>query len=73
MPNGQSIVLERQSGADSAGYAGLEDEVDYHWGNLVKAALISTLLGVGSELVLSGDNSLVRALRTGEGGAAWRI
>jgi type IV secretion system protein TrbI len=65
MPNGKSIVLERQSGADSQGYAGLEDGVDYHWGNLVGAAAISTLLGIGSELVLSGDNSLVRALRTG--------
>jgi type IV secretory pathway VirB10-like protein len=65
MPNGKSIVLERQSGADSQGFAGLEDGVDYHWGNLIKAAAISTLLGIGSELVLSGDNSLVRALRTG--------
>jgi type IV secretion system protein VirB10 len=65
MPNGKSIVLERQSGADTQGYAGLEDGVDYHWGNLLGAAAISTLLGIGSELVLSGDNSLVRALRTG--------
>ncbi|WP_213737818.1 TrbI/VirB10 family protein [Bradyrhizobium sp. dw_411] len=65
MPNGKSIVLERQSGADTQGYAGLEDGVDYHWGNLLQAAAISTLLGIGSELVLSGDNSLVRALRTG--------
>jgi type IV secretion system protein VirB10 len=65
MPNGKSIVLERQSGADRQGYAGLEDGVDYHWGNLLGAAAISTLLGIGSELVLSGDNSLVRALRTG--------
>lgn len=65
MPNGKSIVLERQSGADSQGYAGLEDGVDYHWGNLLRAAAISTLLGIGSELVLSGDNSLVRALRRG--------
>jgi type IV secretion system protein TrbI len=65
MPNGKSIVLERQSGADTQGYAGLEDGVDYHWSNLVGAAAISTLLGIGSELVLSGDNSLVRALRTG--------
>ena len=32
MPNGRSIVLERQTGADAAGYAGLEDEVDNHWG-----------------------------------------
>jgi type IV secretion system protein VirB10 len=65
MPNGKSIVLERQSGADTQGYAGLEDGVDYHWGNLLGAAAISTLLGIGSELVLSGDNSLVRSLRTG--------
>ncbi len=50
MPNGRSIVLERQHGADTAGYSGLEDEVDNHWGALFKAALLSTLLGVGSEL-----------------------
>jgi type IV secretory pathway VirB10-like protein len=36
MPNGRSIVLERQPGADTAGYAGLEDEVDNHWGALFK-------------------------------------
>jgi len=65
MPNGSSIVLERQSGADTAGYSGLEDEVDYHWSNLLKAAAISTLLGLGSELVLDSDDSLVRALRRG--------
>ena len=65
MPNGRSIVLERQSGSDSQGYAGLEDSVDYHWSNLLQAAAISTLLGIGSELALSGDDSLVRALRTG--------
>src|SRR6476619_1423839 len=50
MPNGRSIVLERQPGADTAGYAGLEDQIDNHWGELFKAALLSTLLGVGSEL-----------------------
>ena len=65
MPNGTSIVLEHQPGADSAGYAGLEDEVDYHWGNLVKAAAISTLLGIGSELVLNSNNAVLQALRTG--------
>jgi hypothetical protein len=37
-PNGRSIVLERQPGADAEGYAGLEDGVDYHWGELFKAA-----------------------------------
>jgi type IV secretory pathway VirB10-like protein len=68
-PNGRSIVLERQPGADTAGYAGLEDEVDNHWGALFKAALLSTLLGVGSELgstTGTGSNSdVISALRRG--------
>jgi type IV secretion system protein TrbI len=69
MPNGRSIMLERQPGADTAGYAGLEDEVDNHWGALFKAALLSTLLGVGSELgstTGTGSNSdVITALRRG--------
>ena len=65
-PNGKSIVLERQPGADSAGYAGLEDEVDNHWGQLFKAALLSTILSVGSEAGTSNDeNSLLSAIRRG--------
>ena len=66
MPNGRSIVLERQPGADAAGYAGLEDEVDNHWGTLFKAAILSTLLSVGSEAGTSGnENNLVQAIRRG--------
>ncbi len=65
-PNGRSIVLERQSGADTEGYAGLEDQVDYHWSRLFMAAALSTLLGVGSELGASNtDSDIVRALRRG--------
>lgn len=66
MPNGRSIVLERQPGADPEGYAGLEDEVDNHWGMLFKAAILSTILSVGSEAGTSSDeNDLVQALRRG--------
>ena len=66
MPNGRSIVLERQPGADASGYVGLEDEVDNHWGELFKAALLSTLLGVGTQLGSSGtEDDIVRALRRG--------
>ena len=66
MPNGRSIVLERQPGADPQGYAGLEDEVDNHWGMLFKAAILSTLLSVGSEAGTSGsENDLVQAIRRG--------
>jgi type IV secretion system protein TrbI len=66
MPNGRSIVLERQPGADPEGYAGLEDEVDYHWGMLFKAAVLSTILSVGAETGASNnDNAIVQALRQG--------
>jgi type IV secretion system protein TrbI len=69
MPNGRSIVLERESGADTQGYAGLEDQVDNHWTRLFTAAILSFLLGASSELGSNGDtnnqNNIVQALRRG--------
>ncbi|MBN9290984.1 MAG: TrbI/VirB10 family protein [Hyphomicrobium denitrificans] len=66
LPDGKSIVLERQQGADARGFSGLEDEVDYHWWDLAKAAALSTLLSVGAETGSNRDESdLVRALRRG--------
>ncbi len=64
-PNGRSIVLERQPGADTQGYAGLEDGVDYHWWDLAKAAGLSTLLAVGAELAMDDEDRLVQAIRNG--------
>ena len=65
-PDGRSIALERQPGADAAGYAGLEDGVNNHWGKLFKAALLSTMLSVGSEAGTSqSENNLAQALRAG--------
>jgi type IV secretion system protein VirB10 len=61
-------VLERQPGADAAGQAGVEDEVDNHWGALFKAAMLSTILAVGSELGSDQNESdIARALRRGTG------
>jgi type IV secretory pathway VirB10-like protein len=69
MPNGRSIVLERQQGADAGGYSGLEDAVDNHWPELFKAALLSTILGVGAEVGSGSDTgnntSILQALRLG--------
>lgn len=65
LPNGRSIVLERQPGADTEGYAGLEDGVDYHWWDLAKAAALSTLLGIGAELATDDNDRLVQAIRDG--------
>src|SRR3546814_5438124 len=45
--------------------AGIRDRVNYHWGSMLKAALISTLLGVGTELTTDSDDALVEALRYG--------
>jgi type IV secretion system protein TrbI len=64
-PNGRSIVLERQPGADAEGYAGLQDGVDYHWWDLAKAAGLSTLLSIGAELATNNDDALIRAIRNG--------
>ena len=66
MPNGRSIVLERQPGADTQGFTGLEDEVDQHWGRLAMAAALSTVLSVGAELgATNNDSAVVTALRRG--------
>jgi len=66
MPNGRSIVLERQPSADTQGFTGLEDEVDQHWGRLAMAAALSTVLGVGAELgATNNDSAVVTALRRG--------
>jgi len=64
-PNGRSIVLERQPGADAEGYAGLQDGVDYHWWDLAKAAGLSTLLNVGAELAVDDEDRLLSAIRNG--------
>lgn len=66
LPGGQSILLDRLPGADAAGMGfAFEDQTNYHWGNMLKAALISTLLGAGTELISNGDSDLIRALRFG--------
>ncbi|MDK2769694.1 MAG: conjugal transfer protein TraI [Sphingomonas sp.] len=65
LPDGRSLQLDRLPGADAAGYSGLEDRVNQHWGGMLRAALISTLLSVGTEVGSSDDDDLVRALRQG--------
>jgi type IV secretory pathway VirB10-like protein len=66
LSDGRSIVLERQPGADPEGYAGLEDEVDQHWGRLAMAAALSTVIGIGTELGSNAnDSAIASALRQG--------
>lgn len=49
-PDTSSVALDRLPGIDPAGYAGLEDGVDWHWDRILAGAALSTLLGVGAEL-----------------------
>ncbi|AZV39007.1 type IV secretion system protein virB10 [Komagataeibacter europaeus] len=65
-PNGESLVLEKLPGGDAIGQSGLADEVNNHWGQLFKAALVTTLLSVGSEAGTSqSENNLAQAIRSG--------
>jgi type IV secretory pathway VirB10-like protein len=63
MPDGSSLGLDNVPASDASGFSGLADRVDAHGWALLKGALISTLLGVGSELQFSGQNGLVQAIR----------
>lgn len=64
LPDGSSIQIENLPATDAAGYAGLEDEVDFHTWQLIKGVALATLLGVSTELSLGQDESdLVRAIR----------
>jgi type IV secretion system protein VirB10 len=63
MPDGSSLRIDNVPATDPSGYAGLEDKVDFHTWALLKGVALSTLLGVTSELALSGQSDLVQAVR----------
>jgi type IV secretion system protein VirB10 len=65
LPDGRSLLLDRLVGADAGGRSGLEDGVDAHWGAMAKAALLSSVLGIGAELGSDDDGDVARALRRG--------
>lgn len=51
LPDTSSMTLDNLIGTDLGGYAGLEDGVDWHSERLIAGAALTTLLGVGAELV----------------------
>ncbi|TAM59407.1 MAG: TrbI/VirB10 family protein [Rhodanobacter sp.] len=67
LPDTSSIALDQLPGIDPAGYAGLEDGVDWHWSRILAGAALSTLLGASSELAVSNqggaNGNVVIALR----------
>ncbi|WP_066813253.1 TrbI/VirB10 family protein [Sphingomonas asaccharolytica] len=63
LPDGSAIRIDNMPATDPAGYAGLEDQVDFHTWSLLKGITLSTLLGVGTELQFSGETDLIQAVR----------
>lgn len=63
-PDGSSIALDNVPATDAAGYAGVSDSVDSHSWPLLKGIVLSTLLGVGTQLSFGGtQHDLVGAIR----------
>ena len=56
-PDGSSIVLDRLQAVDAAGQAGLEDEIDNHWGRFIGGSVLSTLLALGGQLAAPEEDS----------------
>ena len=69
LPDTSSVALDKLPGIDPAGYAGLEDGLDWHWDRILAGAALSTLLGVGAELAApesrADGNRVVIATREG--------
>lgn len=63
MPDGRSLQLDNMPATNGGGQAGLSDAVDHQTGRLAKGIVLSALLGVGTELSISGESEIVRALR----------
>jgi len=63
LPDGSSIRIDNVPATDASGYAGLQDKVDFHTWALLKGVALSTVLGVGSELTVTGESDLVQAIR----------
>lgn len=67
-PDGRSVDLDQMSATDGTGAAGLSDRVDNHWGSIIKAGIVATLFGVGTELSdSSGDSAIAEAIRESNG------
>jgi len=63
LPDGSSMRIDNVPATDASGYSGLQDKVDFHTWALLKGVALSMLLGVGSQLTVTGESDLVQAIR----------
>jgi type IV secretion system protein VirB10 len=66
-PDGSSILLSKTTGIDMQGHAGMKGEVNNHWGKVLGAATLSTMLSVGAGIAadnnFNDDNTYYRSSR----------
>ncbi len=58
LPNGKSLELGGLFGTDLAGQSGLSDEVDNHWGRILAAAGLSSVLASSAAVAAGTQNVL---------------
>ncbi|MBQ7151412.1 MAG: hypothetical protein IJR94_04065 [Synergistaceae bacterium] len=56
-PDGSTLVLDNLQGTDQSGYSGFKGKVDRHWGQIVGASLLVSLLSAGAELASPRQNN----------------
>jgi type IV secretion system protein VirB10 len=49
-PDGRSLDLDKMSGHDSSGGAGLHDKVDNHWGRIIGGVLLSSVFSAAFQI-----------------------
>jgi len=64
-PDGSSLVIENLPGVDLSGQSGLRDRVNRHTSSLFKAAILSSVLSVATELSTDEEDELAEAIRSG--------
>ncbi|MEM7569913.1 MAG: TrbI/VirB10 family protein [Pseudomonadota bacterium] len=66
LPDGTSVQIDNLPGTDLSGYSGLKDKLDRHGWQLFKAAALSSILAVGTEIGRDrGQDEIFQALRDG--------
>lgn len=55
-PNGNTVNLDGMPGADLQGYAGIQDQVDNHYGKVFGSAVLFSLFGVASQMTQPDNN-----------------
>lgn len=73
-PDTSSLTPDNLVGTDLAVYAGLEDDVDRHWGRILARAALTTLLGVGANLATPRNRGrVIDRLRHRSDHVAWQV